>query len=389
MAKLPEEFDFLADDNLDNESKRLLLAGLFEDRRYQREAAQKAEETKESLNFERKKFWHNTPLMLALVGTISVFANGLVAYVMAARTASDTVTLEQLKSQLKDSEERSRSERERQLTELKQQLAQQSADAEAKRSATKDERDFEFRIMERELAKTDVPVERANVLLFLVRVGVITTLKRVELEKIALEECAKAHRSSCEVGGIPPTIGSRPDLPLVGIDQINFDKVVLIGELSADEGTEVKQTGSRPVSVLERPGVLLRRLEGKAVMASFTRPNGTTVWIKPTAVSLVREVSPGFMAPNVKTTLQLTEGSVQGVDEDPLTVVDRLGASTSMAKLTSPDDKPIWVKSDLTRVIGDVPPGTPGAAILEVDGRRISVKQSVAAAETILKDVKH
>src|SRR3712207_8228778 len=40
----------------------------------------------------KKNFWYNTPLMLALVGTISVFANGLVAYVQAARTTSDSIT---------------------------------------------------------------------------------------------------------------------------------------------------------------------------------------------------------------------------------------------------------------------------------------------------------
>src|SRR6516164_9471340 len=107
MAQLPKEFDFLTDPSLDPEIKKTLLAGLLEEKRHAR---------------EKKKLWHNTPLMLALVGTISVLANGLVAYVQAGRTTSDTITLKQLEAQLKESEERSKGDRERQLSELKQQM---------------------------------------------------------------------------------------------------------------------------------------------------------------------------------------------------------------------------------------------------------------------------
>jgi hypothetical protein len=92
MMTLAPEFDFLKDTNLDAETKRALLQGLLDEKRFSREAAQKAKEvedaraveekrlsreaeqkakeTEEAKALERKRYWHNTPLMLALVGTI-------------------------------------------------------------------------------------------------------------------------------------------------------------------------------------------------------------------------------------------------------------------------------------------------------------------------------
>jgi hypothetical protein len=122
MAKLPKDFDFVTDPTLDPDLKKILLAGVIEERRHKRETALKARDAQSTQTLEQKRFWHNTPLILALVGTITVFANGLVSYVLAGRTTSDTLTTKQLDAQLKESENRSQADRERQFTEFKQQL---------------------------------------------------------------------------------------------------------------------------------------------------------------------------------------------------------------------------------------------------------------------------
>lgn len=262
MTKIPEEFDFLADDSVDKDTKKILLEALLEDRRYERDAVQKAKETEESVAFEKTKFWHNTPLMLALVGTITVFANGLVAYVQAAGLSQ---------------------------------------------------------------------------------------------------------------------------LPVVGIEQIEFNKVVEIGEPDgAAPYTEVVQDDGRWVAVWEKPQVLLRRLEGKTLMANFTRPNGKTVWVKAAAVAQVRDSDSEFEGP-AKTQLLLVNRAMLAVTESPPIVAAAIVAGASLKKLTTPNDKAVWVNADVSHVIGKVPSNSPGSARLEVASRRISVKESVADAEAILK----
>jgi hypothetical protein len=85
-----------------------------------------------------------------------------VAYIQASRTTADTVTLKQLDAQLRESEQRSGVAREEQLTRLKQQFAQEASDADARRAATKEERDFAYKVIEKELANAgDVPARAA------------------------------------------------------------------------------------------------------------------------------------------------------------------------------------------------------------------------------------
>lgn len=182
---LGNEFEFVRDPGLDPEIKKALLEGLFEEKRSSRDAELKLAEVEKSRLLEQKRLWHNTPLMLALVGTVSVFANGLVAYIQGARTTSDTVTLKQLEAQLRDSEQRSGAERERQVSQLKQQFTLEIAEAEAKRAASKEEREFAFRIVERQLSQDKSEAERAQILLFLIRAGVLSGLKEAELKMMA------------------------------------------------------------------------------------------------------------------------------------------------------------------------------------------------------------
>jgi len=101
---LGKQFDFLKDPSLDPGIKKILLEGLFDEKRAKIDAELKATEAEESRVLENTKLRHNTPLILALVGTISVFANGLVTCFLAKGTLSNTVTLGQLKAQLKEND---------------------------------------------------------------------------------------------------------------------------------------------------------------------------------------------------------------------------------------------------------------------------------------------
>ena len=84
MASM-DGLDFLKDEHLDNQIKALLLQGVLEDRRFMRDAT------------DRKRWWQNSPLVLAIVGIISVLVNGCIAYLQTGRTASDTLLLTQVK----------------------------------------------------------------------------------------------------------------------------------------------------------------------------------------------------------------------------------------------------------------------------------------------------
>jgi hypothetical protein len=126
----------------------------------------------------------------------------------------------QLRAQLGESEQRSQADRQRQLTQLKQQLAEQSSEGEAKRVATKDERQFAFTIIQQELAKSSDQGGRAEILLFLARAGILNSLNRAELEKMATEQIKRAGR---EVAGIPPTLGKEFHLSDVFTPKENWD----------------------------------------------------------------------------------------------------------------------------------------------------------------------
>jgi hypothetical protein len=141
--------EFLTDQNLDSQVKAMLLQGVLEDRRFMRDAV------------ERKRWWQNSPVVLAIVGIISVFASGCVAYIQAGRTASDTLT----------------------LTQLKAQLDTQTAVLTQQHEDSKGMQDFEYRIFEKLVDKT--VAERATVLLSVQRAGIVHGLNVVELADMA------------------------------------------------------------------------------------------------------------------------------------------------------------------------------------------------------------
>jgi len=135
------KYPFLNDASLSDDLKRFLV-----DKSLQAEASATANQ------LERRKWWWSTPIAIALTGLITIAANFAVSYWTAVQ---------------------------------KQHLDNQTGDSDAKRKAAAAEREFEFRIVERELTQDKPEKDRARVLLFLVRSGVLKDLNAKELRQMA------------------------------------------------------------------------------------------------------------------------------------------------------------------------------------------------------------
>lgn len=319
---LPKDLDFLGDADLDAETRTALLQARLEERRSEREAAEKeaeralererlandahekeqartfererlakdAQEKEQARTLEQKRFWHNTPLMLALVGTISVLANGIVAYVQSSHTTVQTVTLKEFEAKLKESEKRSDDSREQQLTLLKQQIAQASSDADAKRTASKEEREFAFKIIEKELSKAGDTTSRATVLLFLVRAGVLNSLNRAELEGMAEADIRNAGEDPSKIG-IPPTLGRPTPLRTENPDKVSFSQVIHVeSNMSAEPPLAeaiVTYSSCEQVVVKMDVATFISSYADRLKLVKFGAPSkrlSNTFWVRPDAV---------------------------------------------------------------------------------------------------------
>ena len=130
-----------------------------------------------SLQLEERKWYSSTPLVVALTGLITIAANFAVTYLLNRQTASSAVTMEQLRNEFSVT-----------LEKLKGDL-QLSYDQSAHALGIKDEeKRFEFEVVRSELSRTEITQpERASILLFLVRSGVLNDLNKSELEAMARE----------------------------------------------------------------------------------------------------------------------------------------------------------------------------------------------------------
>jgi hypothetical protein len=194
MANLADEFPFLKDPDLDQETRKLLLEKAFEERARKEQRVQQEADKLSSAKLDKLKFWHNTPLAVTLVGLITIFANALVTHYQNKDNTANSISLEQVRGLLGKSEAK-----------LKSDLQEAAANSDAARNATKEEREFAYKIVETELAKSAETRERATILLFLVRAGVLNSLNRVELEKMASDDLQGGKTAAQAV--IPPTLG--------------------------------------------------------------------------------------------------------------------------------------------------------------------------------------
>jgi V8-like Glu-specific endopeptidase len=132
----------------------------------------------ERLASERTKFLWNTPIVAALAGLLTLSATFVFDQLIAKGETVNTITLEQVRTALEQSEAR-----------LKQELELAASENLAKLEAKAKEREFQYEIVRSELTNSEKSnAERAAVLLFLVRAGVLSTLNEDELREMAEQQ---------------------------------------------------------------------------------------------------------------------------------------------------------------------------------------------------------
>jgi hypothetical protein len=158
------KFGFLKDAGLSDDLKKFLIDKSLE-----------ADNSSWTRRLEEKKWRWSTPLAVALTGLITLGGNFFFDYWKAGRTQS---------------------------------LEEMTTEADARRKASAEERGFEFKIVERELTQDDKSEgDRARVLLFLVRAGVLNGLNKDELTKMATASLEKEKINPNDIG--VPTLGLR------------------------------------------------------------------------------------------------------------------------------------------------------------------------------------
>ncbi|WP_027530812.1 hypothetical protein [Bradyrhizobium sp. WSM3983] len=205
MNNIADEFPFLKDPSVEPEFKKILLERQFEERARKELASQQAIDKRAADSLEKLKLRHNTPLVVALVGLITIGANSVVSYFQSKQATANSVTIEQVKGVINEAQKESDTKREAQIAQLKSDLQESAANAEAARAASKDDRQFAYTIIQSELAKSTDIRARATVLLFLVRAGVLNGLKADQLKEMAEDDLRSAKDPTNAL--IPPTLG--------------------------------------------------------------------------------------------------------------------------------------------------------------------------------------
>jgi hypothetical protein len=162
-ADILSRYSFLKDASLSDDLKKFLLDKSIEVRN--------SAWTKQ---LEERKWRWSTPLAVALTGLITMGGNFLFDYWKTTQT---------------------------------QTFQERSGDVDATRKAKAVEREFEFKIVERELSQAKSEAERARVLLFLVRAGVLNGLNASELKVMAEASLAAQGKEADSIG--VPSLGAR------------------------------------------------------------------------------------------------------------------------------------------------------------------------------------
>lgn len=133
---------------------------------------------KQKLDVEKQKFVWNTPIVAALAGLVTLSATFIFENLTAKGDTENTITLEQVRTELQQG-----------VSRLKQELELDTSESLAKLEAEAKEREFQYEIVRSELDKEGkTNAERAAVLLFLARAGVLNALDANALQAMAEEQ---------------------------------------------------------------------------------------------------------------------------------------------------------------------------------------------------------
>lgn len=182
----------IKDQEIDIDLKKIIVQQLFDQQKLKDAQLADFQKFERNLTVERKKFIHSTPLIITLLGGITIFCNLISSYILSRQSSDNSTQIAILNSKISE-----------QTSEINAKISEQSKESDARRQTLREEREFAFKIIERELAKSDDQISRAKVLLFLVRAGILNSLSRDELEKMALVDLGQPNQDI----GIPPTLG--------------------------------------------------------------------------------------------------------------------------------------------------------------------------------------
>ncbi len=163
---------------------------------------------RQRINSDRQKLVWNTPIVAALAGLITLSATFLFERLTSRDETTNTITLEQVRNELAASEAR-----------LKQQLETAKSENLAKLEAEAKEREFQYEIVRSELTDREKSnAERAAVLLFLVRAGVLSSLNQDELRLMAEQQIESPNATI-----VPQLTSSRGGVRgIVGVDDVKW-----------------------------------------------------------------------------------------------------------------------------------------------------------------------
>lgn len=170
----PSEVELLSNKEIPENVRAKIAEKLLEapERKAQRDLE------RDQIASERRKFLWNTPLVAAVAGLFTLAATFWFDRVTASDNTANTITLEQVRNELQLSEAR-----------LKQDFEIQSRENLARLEAEAKEREFQYEIVRSELQKDGrTNAQRAAVLLFLARAGVLAALDEDELRAMAQEQ---------------------------------------------------------------------------------------------------------------------------------------------------------------------------------------------------------
>lgn len=172
----------------------------------------------------RQAFW-GTPFVAALAGLITLSATFAFDRITKRDETTNTITIEQIKEEIEANN-----------AALAAQLAEQGKRTDAEIAASAEERKFQYEIVRAEFSdpkKTNL--QRADVLLFLARAGILTKLDEQELKAMAAEQ-----KENPESDVIPPLLAeqSPPKVrnPIATIDEAPWQVSLLRAETLNDDG---------------------------------------------------------------------------------------------------------------------------------------------------------
>ena len=168
------DLEVLKDEKIPEAVRSALVEQMYQSDRRSAELSSEQEKAKQD---RRSALW-NTPLVAAVAGLLTLSATFIFDRISGQDEFRNAVTLEQLQQEIAIGS-----------TNLQQRFEDQSTKTAAEVQALASERAFQYEIVKSELADVNkTNADRAAILLFLVRAGVLSTLDSTELTLMAEEQ---------------------------------------------------------------------------------------------------------------------------------------------------------------------------------------------------------